>query len=32
VEEIAGFVACLVSSEAEYITGANLLIDSGFSV
>jgi 3-oxoacyl-[acyl-carrier protein] reductase len=31
VEEIAGFVAYLVSSEAGYVTGANLTIDGGFS-
>ena len=30
-EEIAGFVAYLVSPEAGYITGANLMIDGGFS-
>lgn len=31
VEDIAGFVAYLASPEAGYITGANLLIDGGFS-
>jgi 3-oxoacyl-[acyl-carrier protein] reductase len=30
-EEIAGFVAYLASPEAGYITGANLMIDGGFS-
>jgi len=30
-EEIAGFVAYLASPEAAYITGANLMIDGGFS-
>ncbi|AIY43133.1 Oxidoreductase [Collimonas arenae] len=30
-EEIAGFVAYLVSPEAGYITGASLSIDGGFS-
>jgi 3-oxoacyl-[acyl-carrier protein] reductase len=29
--EIAGFVAYLASAEAGYITGANLMIDGGFS-
>jgi 3-oxoacyl-[acyl-carrier protein] reductase len=31
VEEIAGFVAYLAGPEAAYITGANLMIDGGFS-
>jgi 3-oxoacyl-[acyl-carrier protein] reductase len=31
VEEIAGMVAYLASPEAGYITGANLMIDGGFS-
>jgi 3-oxoacyl-[acyl-carrier protein] reductase len=31
VEEIAGMVAYLVSPEAAYVTGANLMIDGGFS-
>ena len=31
VEEIAGMVAYLASSEAAYVTGANLMIDGGFS-
>jgi 3-oxoacyl-[acyl-carrier protein] reductase len=31
VDEIAGFVAYLGSPEAGYITGANLMIDGGFS-
>ena len=31
VEEIAGFVAYLVSPEAGYITGSNLMIDGGFT-
>ncbi len=31
VKEIAGFVAYLASAEAGYITGANLMIDGGFS-
>ncbi|MDZ7962457.1 MAG: SDR family oxidoreductase [Aulosira sp. DedQUE10] len=31
VEEIAGMVASLAGSEAGYITGANLMIDGGFS-
>ena len=31
VEEIAGMVAYLAGSEAGYITGANLMIDGGFS-
>jgi 3-oxoacyl-[acyl-carrier protein] reductase len=31
VDEIAGFVAYLASPEAAYITGANLMIDGGFS-
>ncbi|MBP5975191.1 3-oxoacyl-ACP reductase FabG [Brasilonema sp. CT11] len=31
VEEVAGMVAYLVGSEAGYITGANLMIDGGFS-
>jgi 3-oxoacyl-[acyl-carrier protein] reductase len=31
VEEVAGMVAYLASSEAGYITGANLMIDGGFS-
>jgi 3-oxoacyl-[acyl-carrier protein] reductase len=31
VEEIAGMVANLASPEAGYITGANLMIDGGFS-
>jgi 3-oxoacyl-[acyl-carrier protein] reductase len=31
VDEIASFVAYLVSPEAGYITGANLMIDGGFS-
>ena len=30
-EEIAAFVAFLASEEAAYITGANLMIDGGFS-
>ncbi len=30
-DEIAGFVAYLASPEAAYITGANLMIDGGFS-
>jgi 3-oxoacyl-[acyl-carrier protein] reductase len=30
-EEIAGFVAYLVSAEAAYITGASLSIDGGFA-
>jgi 3-oxoacyl-[acyl-carrier protein] reductase len=30
-EEIASFVAYLAGSEAGYITGANLMIDGGFS-
>jgi 3-oxoacyl-[acyl-carrier protein] reductase len=30
-KEIAGFVAYLASAEAGYITGANLMIDGGFS-
>jgi 3-oxoacyl-[acyl-carrier protein] reductase len=30
-EEIAGFVAYLAGPEASYITGANLLIDGGYS-
>lgn len=30
-DEIAGFVAYLASAEAAYITGANLIIDGGFS-
>ena len=31
VEEVAGMVAYLAGSEAAYITGANLMIDGGFS-
>ncbi|MBD2186462.1 SDR family oxidoreductase [Planktothrix sp. FACHB-1355] len=31
VEEVAGMVAYLASPEAGYITGANLMIDGGFS-
>ena len=31
VEEIAGMVAYLVGPEASYVTGANLMIDGGFS-
>ena len=31
VEEIAGMVAYLSSPEAAYVTGANLMIDGGFS-
>jgi 3-oxoacyl-[acyl-carrier protein] reductase len=31
VDDIAGFVAYLASPEAGYITGANLMIDGGFS-
>jgi 3-oxoacyl-[acyl-carrier protein] reductase len=31
VEEVAGMVAYLASDEAGYITGANLMIDGGFS-
>jgi len=31
VEEIAGFVAFLASSEASYITGASLLADGGWA-
>lgn len=31
VEEIAGMVAYLAGPEAGYITGANLMIDGGFS-
>ncbi len=31
VEEVAGMVAYLAGSEAGYITGANLMIDGGFS-
>jgi 3-oxoacyl-[acyl-carrier protein] reductase len=31
VEEIASFVAYLAGPEASYITGANLMIDGGFS-
>ena len=31
VEEIAGMVAYLAGPEAAYITGANLMIDGGFS-
>lgn len=31
VDEIASFVAYLVGPEAGYITGANLMIDGGFS-
>lgn len=31
VEEIAGMVAYLASPEAAFITGANLMIDGGFS-
>ncbi len=31
VEEIAGMVADLASPEAGFITGANLMIDGGFS-
>lgn len=31
VEEIAGMVAYLAGSEAGFITGANLMIDGGFS-
>ncbi|MBW4594976.1 MAG: 3-oxoacyl-ACP reductase FabG [Brasilonema angustatum HA4187-MV1] len=31
VEEVAGMVAYLVGPEAGYITGANLMIDGGFS-
>ncbi|MFN6466430.1 MAG: 3-oxoacyl-ACP reductase family protein [Nostoc sp. DedVER02] len=30
-EEVAGMVAYLAGSEAAYITGANLMIDGGFS-
>jgi 3-oxoacyl-[acyl-carrier protein] reductase len=30
-EEIAGMVAYLAGPEAAYITGANLMIDGGFS-
>ena len=30
-EEIAAVVAFLASEEAGYITGANLMIDGGFS-
>jgi 3-oxoacyl-[acyl-carrier protein] reductase len=30
-DEIAGMVAYLASSEAAYVTGANLMIDGGFS-
>lgn len=32
VEEVAAFVAFLVSDEAAYITGASLMADGGFSV
>jgi 3-oxoacyl-[acyl-carrier protein] reductase len=31
VDEIAGMVAYLASSEAGFITGASLMIDGGFS-
>ncbi|HSI13721.1 MAG TPA: SDR family oxidoreductase, partial [Chthoniobacter sp.] len=31
VDEVASFVAYLVGPEAGYITGANLMIDGGFS-
>jgi len=31
VDEIAGMVAYLASEEAGYVTGANLMIDGGFS-
>jgi 3-oxoacyl-[acyl-carrier protein] reductase len=31
VEEVAGMVAYLAGPEAGYITGANLMIDGGFS-
>ncbi|TKF71964.1 SDR family oxidoreductase, partial [Vibrio kanaloae] len=31
VEEIASLVAFVASSEAGYITGADLMIDGGFS-
>jgi 3-oxoacyl-[acyl-carrier protein] reductase len=30
-DEIAGMVAYLASPEAAYVTGANLMIDGGFS-
>jgi 3-oxoacyl-[acyl-carrier protein] reductase len=31
VEEVAGMVAYLAGPEAAYVTGANLMIDGGFS-
>ena len=30
-DEIAGMVAYLAGPEAAYVTGANLMIDGGFS-